>query len=136
MNDIEGRLQAAGRAFLAAAWLRLRQERVVPPPAFHPYMEVGRDYFGDSVMVLAEYQALEDAIAAAHPRFGADLPLGERESPSGLIFSFLETFIARLTSAHEEFSPDGPPPSNRYTTWSRQSRRTRSRSRAAGWFPT
>ncbi|WP_431047115.1 hypothetical protein ACQUSR_33460 [Streptomyces sp. P1-3] len=59
-------------------------------------------------MVLAEYRALEDAIAAAHPRFDADRPLGEREFPGGLIFSFLETFIAQLTGAREEFSPDGP----------------------------
>lgn len=80
---------------------------MVPPPAFRTYLAVGRDYFGDSVAVLAEYRALEDAIAAAHPRFDAGLPLGERDFPGGLIFSFLETFIARLTGAREEFSPDG-----------------------------
>ncbi|MGP3974463.1 hypothetical protein ACTWQF_10750 [Streptomyces sp. 8N114] len=107
MKDIEGCLHDVGRAFLAVAWLRLREERVVPRPAFHPYIEVGRDYFGDSIMVLAEYRSLEDAIAAAHPRFDADLPLGERGCPGELIFSFLETFIARLTIAGEEFSPDG-----------------------------
>ncbi len=81
---------------------------MVPPPAFHPYLEVGRDYFGSSVMPLAEYRALEVAIAASHPRFDAGRPLREREFPGGLIFSFLETFIAQLTRAQEEFSPDGP----------------------------
>ncbi|MFE2093717.1 hypothetical protein [Streptomyces sp. NPDC059460] len=108
MNDIDNRLQDTGQAFLTAAWARLQEERVVPPPAFHPYLEVGRDYFGDSVMPLAEYRALEDAIAASHPRFDAGRPLHEREFPGGLIFSFLETFIARLTGAQEKFSPDGP----------------------------
>lgn len=108
MDDIYSRLRDAGRAFLAAAWLRLRDERVVPPPAFHPYIHVGRDYFGDSVMPLAEYRALEEVIKSAHRRFAADVPLGEREFPSGYIFSFLETFVARLTRAREEFVPDGP----------------------------
>ncbi|MFF5575667.1 hypothetical protein [Streptomyces luteogriseus] len=108
MNDIDSRLQDTGRAFLAAAWARLQEERVVPPPTFHPYLEVGRDYFGDSVMPLAEYRTLEDAIAASHPRFSADLPLRERQFPGGLIFSLLETVIARLTFAGEEFSPVGP----------------------------
>jgi len=108
VNGIEGRrLREAGRAFLAAAWSRLRDEQVVPTPAFHPYIEVGRDYFGDSIMVLPEYQALEDAIASAHARFDAEAPLDEREFPSGLIFSFLETFVARLTRMDEDFLPDG-----------------------------
>lgn len=108
VNDIGGRLRDAGRAFLVAAWPRLRGERVVPAPAFHPHIRVGRDYFGDSVMPLAEYKALEEVIGSGHPRFAADVPLGEREFPSGYIFSFLETFVARLTQAREEFSPDGP----------------------------
>jgi hypothetical protein len=108
VNDIDGRVRDAGRAFLTAAWPRLRDERVVPPPAFHPYIEVGRDYFGDSVMSLAQYRALEEVIESAHPRFATDVPLGEREFPGGYIFSFLETFVARLTQAQQEFSPDGP----------------------------
>lgn len=81
---------------------------MVPPPAFHPYLKVGRDYFGGSVKPLAEYRALEDAIASSHPRFDVGQPLDERAFPGGLIFSFLEAFIARLTRAQEEFSPDGP----------------------------
>ncbi|MFE9976471.1 hypothetical protein ACFYRD_38685 [Streptomyces hirsutus] len=108
MDNIDSRLEDTGRAFLGAAWDRLLEERVVPPPVFHPYLLVGRDYFGDSVRPLAEYQALEEAIAASHPRFDAGLPLHEREFPAGLIFSFLETFIARLTRAREEFSLAGP----------------------------
>ncbi|MFF2189720.1 hypothetical protein [Streptomyces sp. NPDC058155] len=108
MSDIDNRLRETGQVFLAAAWARLHKERVVPRPVFHPYVEVGRDYFGDSVMPLAEYRALEDAIAASHPRFDDREPLHERVFPGPLIFSFLETFIAQLTRAREEFSPDGP----------------------------
>jgi hypothetical protein len=107
VHDIEGRIRATGRAFLAAAWTRLQEERVVPPPTLHPYIEVGRDYFGGSVMPLDEYRALEGAITASHPRFDAEHSLGARSFPSGLIFSFLETFVARLTRARAEFSIDG-----------------------------
>ncbi|MGW0314010.1 hypothetical protein [Streptomyces flavidovirens] len=108
MTGIDDRLQEAGRDFLAAAWDRLEQERVVPPPAFRPYLNVGHDYFGDSVMHLPEFQKLEAAISAAHPRFAPAVPLHERDFPGGLIFSFLEAFIARLTRTHEDFSVTGP----------------------------
>jgi hypothetical protein len=107
VNDTEDRLRDAGRAFLAAAWPRLRNEQVVPLPAFHPYIEVGRDYFGDSIMHLAEYRVLKELIEKAHPRFHVDRPLGDRKFPDGYIFSFLETFVTRLTRTRQEFSPDG-----------------------------
>jgi hypothetical protein len=58
-------------------------------------------------MVLPEYQALEEAMANSHARFDADAPPDEHEFPSGLIFSFLETFVARLSHAGEDFSLDG-----------------------------
>jgi hypothetical protein len=107
VDDIERGLREAGRAFLAAAWPRLQDEQVVPLPAFHPYIEVGRDYFGESVGNSPEYRALEKAIVGSHARFDPGLPLEEREFPGGLIFSFLESFVARLTLAREEFSLDG-----------------------------
>ncbi|MCQ8832432.1 hypothetical protein [Streptomyces malaysiensis] len=34
MDNIDSRLEDAGRAFLGAAWDRLLKERVVPPPTF------------------------------------------------------------------------------------------------------
>jgi hypothetical protein len=104
VDNIDSRLEDTGRAFLGAAWDRLLKERVAPPPAFYPYPRVGRDYFGGSVSSLAEYRALEEAIIASHPRFDTGGPLDEREFPDGLIFSFLDTFIARLTRERVEFS--------------------------------
>ena len=108
MSSIDGRLRDAGRALLSAAWARLRDEHVVPPPVFHPYIEVGRDYFGDSIRCLAEYRALRELIEKAHPRFHADQPLDARTFPDGYIFSFLEMYVARLTAARDEFSPHSP----------------------------
>lgn len=107
MDEIERRLAEAGREFLAAVWPQLEADRVVPLPAFHPYIEVGRDYFGDQVMWLLEYRALVEAITSAHSRFDPQVPLMEREFPGGLVFSFLETFVARLTISGEDFSSDG-----------------------------
>lgn len=75
---------------------------MVPLPGVSPYIEVGRDYFGESVGNSPEYRALEEAIVGPHARFDPGLPL-EREFPGGLIFSFLESFVARLTLAREEF---------------------------------
>jgi hypothetical protein len=107
MDETGERLRVAGRDFLAAAWAALQEQRVVPPPVFHPYVEVGRDYYGDAVRS-PQYRALEEVIEAAHPRFHPDRPLGEREFPSGYIFTFLESFIAGLTTAREEFSIECP----------------------------
>jgi hypothetical protein len=107
MDETGERLRAAGRDFLAAAWAALREQRVVPPPIFHPYVEVGRDYFGDTVWS-PQYRTLEEVIGAAQPRFHPDTPLDEREFPSGHIFTFLESFIAHLTIRREEFSVNGP----------------------------
>jgi hypothetical protein len=58
-------------------------------------------------MPLDEYRALEGAIAASHPRFNTEPRLDSRSFPAGLIFSFLETFVARLTRAQADFSVDG-----------------------------
>jgi hypothetical protein len=108
VSDIDTGLRDAGRAFIAAAWPRLADARVVPRPRFQPYIEVGRDYFGDLVMHLPEYRVLAQAIVQAHPRFASSTELGERQFPDGLIFSLLEAFVALLTRSGGAFSPDAP----------------------------
>ncbi|HZC99455.1 MAG TPA: hypothetical protein VFA46_04445 [Actinomycetes bacterium] len=41
---------------------------------FHPYVAVGRDYYGDSIMALAEYRALEAQLNETYPeRFAEPL---------------------------------------------------------------
>jgi hypothetical protein len=107
MDEIESGLRVAARAFLAAAWPRLQEHHVVPPPLHHPYIRVGRDYTGEIVMGLREYAVLEAAVAAAHERFAPAAPAGQRHFPGGYIFSFLETFVARLSQAGEAFTVDG-----------------------------
>ena len=96
------------RAFLASALKVLRSEHVVPTPRFHPFLQVGRDYFGDSLMRLPEFAAVESAIAERHPRFSDDAPLMERDFANGYVFSFLEAFIAEVVLNGEDLSPDAP----------------------------
>jgi hypothetical protein len=98
-------LVESARAFLGAACAVLESQRVIPPPVFHPYIEVGRDYFGPDLMELPEYAAFELAVTDDHPRFGEAVPLGDRDFASAYIFSFLETFVARSSMTEEEMSP-------------------------------
>jgi hypothetical protein len=43
-------LETLCRQFLVAASGVLPEERVIPPSIYHPFLEVGRDYYGQSVM--------------------------------------------------------------------------------------
>ena len=96
----------AARSFLRAALVVLRREHVVPPSTFHPYLEVGRDYYGPDLNGLQEYIDLETALTEAFPeRFG------ENAEPrdffqSSYIFRYLEAFIAECAIADSPFDPN------------------------------
>lgn len=107
MNHVN-RIDSLARAFLASALAVLRREHVVPTPPYHPYLQVGRDYFGDSVMRTREFAELERAVAERHPRFSDATPLMERDFANGYIFSFLEAFVAEATLRGEDLSPSAP----------------------------
>jgi hypothetical protein len=94
------------RRFLVAAWAALRAKRVVPPPSYHPHIAVGRDYYGDDIRYVTEFHDFEKAIVSSHPRFGEDVPLHDRDFPSGYLFSYLEACTAVLTAANQELTVD------------------------------
>lgn len=104
---IENRdLRAASRQFIAAAFDVLRDQHVVPTPIFHPYVAVGRDYFGDPIRALAEYEALEAHLNDAYPeRFAEPLKRRHSEFASTYMFSFLEACVARC-ARDGSFDPD------------------------------
>jgi len=84
------------RAFVSAAFDALAQEHVIPTPAYHRYTAVGRDYFGQSVMNLAQFGALETHLNQAYPeRFADPLRREHAEFASAYIFSLLEACVAR-----------------------------------------
>ena len=51
----QSELRTAASAFIAAVFDALREEYVIPTPIYHPYIAVGRDYFGDTARGVAEY---------------------------------------------------------------------------------
>jgi hypothetical protein len=99
-------LRRASRAFIAAAFRILTEQHVIPTPDFHPYVAVGRDYFGPSIMGLAEYQTLEVQLAEAYPERFAE-QRERREFASTYMFSFLEGCVARCARAGS-FHTDNP----------------------------
>jgi hypothetical protein len=89
-------LDAASRAFVAAAFDVLAREQVIPTPIYHPYVAVGRDYFGESIMGLAEFTALEADLNQAYPeRFADPLTRAHPEFATTYIFSLLEACVTR-----------------------------------------
>lgn len=89
-------LRETARAFVAGAFDGLRTEFVIPTPIFHPYVQVGRDYFGDTIRAVPAYEELERQLNDLYPhRFGEPLERRRAEFASSYIFSFLEACIAR-----------------------------------------
>src|SRR6478672_5367404 len=78
------------RAFIAGAFEGLRKEFVIPTPIFHPYVQVGRDFFGDTIHSVPEYHELEKLLNELYPeRFDEPLKRRHAEFASTYIFNFL-----------------------------------------------
>ncbi len=104
----QAELRPSCRAFIAAAFDVLREEHVIPTPIFHPYVAVGRDYFGDTVRAVAEYHTLETQLNDAYPeRFAGPVPRPHAEFATTYIFSFLEACVARC-ARDGNFDADSP----------------------------
>lgn len=108
MADADDLLAERARDFLRAAFAVLVEQHVLPRPRFHPYLQVGRDYFGTDLMPLQEFVSLEEAINQRHPRFSEETPLMNRDFANGYIFSFLEASVARIARSGRELRPDVP----------------------------
>jgi len=106
----EESVRRAASAFLSAAFRALESDHVLPTSPFHPYLEVGRDYFGDEVSYLDEYAKLEEVLTEAFPdRFQDPEARPDPEFPSAYIFSLLEACIARCTRAERPYFAPSPP---------------------------
>jgi hypothetical protein len=102
-------LRPAARAFIAEAFDALAGEHVIPTPVFHPYVAVGRDYFGDTVRALPHYQAFEAELEQGYPeRFAEPRKRPHAEFATTYSFSFLEACVARC-GLSGSFDPEGPP---------------------------
>jgi len=110
--DADGpeRIRTAARAFVGAAFTALARENVLPTPRVHPYIKVGRDYFGDDVMPLAEFAAFEQTLHDVYPgRFADPLRRHHAEFPNAYIFSFLEACVGRCGIEGVPYDVDSPP---------------------------
>jgi hypothetical protein len=89
-------IRETARAFVAGAFDGLRGEFVIPTPRFQPYVQVGRDYFGDTIRAVPAYGEFERQLNDVYPhRFGEPLKRHHAEFASSYIFSFLEACVAR-----------------------------------------
>jgi hypothetical protein len=105
MTDASG-LRDLCRDFITEAFDVLRSEHVIPTPVYHPFIAVGRDYFGDSIGSTATFNRLESKLNEQYPdRFGN--PSGRRDPDfaSIYIYSFLEACVARC-SRERDYSAD------------------------------
>lgn len=104
----EQAIRDTARRFVDGAFAALREEHVIPTPIYHPYVAVGRDYFGDTIHSVPDYRELERLLDEAYPERFADPPSRRHaEFASSYIFSFLEACIARC-GRRRNFDPDSP----------------------------
>ncbi len=102
-------IRTAACAFIEEAFAALTEEHVLPTPVFHPYVAVGRDYFGDTIRGLLNYQTLEAEMEKTYPaRFAEPLKRHHAEFASTYIFSLLEACVARR-GLSERLNPEGAP---------------------------
>ncbi len=55
-------VRADAVAMLEEAFTSLTRERVIPCPASHPYVRVGRDYYGSDVMNGPAFKQFEQTL--------------------------------------------------------------------------
>jgi hypothetical protein len=102
-------LRGACQAFVASAFATLAEEHVLPTPIYHPYVAVGRDYFGSSIELLAEFAAVEAQLNEHYAeRFAEPLTRHHAEFARTYIFGFLEACIARCARAGNFTASGGP----------------------------
>lgn len=90
------------RSFIGAAFPVLEKFHVIPTPPYHPYVQVGRDYFGPDVSG-PELAELEATLHVTYPERFAD-PLTKRhpEFPQDYTFSLLEGAIRRCAGEDDD----------------------------------
>lgn len=77
-------------------------QHILPRPRHHPWLQIGRDYFGPDLNHLPTFRVLAEAIEAIDSRFSEQTPLGERDFAHGYIFDALEYFVAEVTKEAPE----------------------------------
>jgi hypothetical protein len=96
-------------AFITEAFGALEREHIIPTPVYHPYVSVGRDYFGDTLRGVEGYRPLEEALEDVYPaRFAEPRKRRHLEFAAHYIFTLLEACVARCGLA-DDFQINGAP---------------------------
>ncbi len=102
-------IERLARAFVAEAFSALEREHIIPTPVYHPYVSVGRDYYGDTLRGVEGYRPLEEALERAYPaRFAEPRTRRHPEFAAHYIFMLLEACVARC-GLEGSFQADGAP---------------------------
>jgi hypothetical protein len=105
----QGDIERLARIFIAEAFVALEREHIIPTPVYHPYVSVGRDYFGDTLRGVEGYRPLEEALERVYPaRFAEPLKHRHPEFAAHYIFTLLEACVARCGLA-DNFQIDSAP---------------------------
>ena len=99
-------LSEVARSFIGAAFPALDRFHVIPTPPYHPFVQVGRDFYGEDVRG-AELEEFVAVLELTYPeRFADPMKKQHPEFPEIYAFRFLEGAIRRC-SAEDEYEPDG-----------------------------
>ena len=89
-------------SFIGAAFPALEKLHVIPTPFYHPWVQVGRDYFGRDVSG-PELAELEAMLRVTYPeRFGDPLTKQHPDFPHMYTFSLLEGAIRRCAGTGDD----------------------------------
>lgn len=101
-------LRADAGAMLEEAFTALTRKRVIPCPTSHPYVRVGRDYYGEDIMNGPAFKQFGQTLLRLFP-IHFETPTNAQfppEYPHRFALSLLEAAIARLGAADESYIAD------------------------------
>jgi hypothetical protein len=100
-------LRRAAVDMISEAWGALARDHVVPCSRYRPYVRVGRDYEGTSVMGRPAFAQFSAALRNLYPEwFDAEPGAFPRWYPDNLVCSFIDACVAELSRQGE--SGDAP----------------------------
>jgi hypothetical protein len=106
-QEADEAIRSLAKIFLDEAVLDLTEEHVLPASRYRPYLHVGTDYEGPSLMAMASFTALEKALQFHFSdRFKDPLTSTKPEFPNHYIFRMLESFISQQTRARYVGGPN------------------------------
>lgn len=101
-DDAKG-IERIAKEFVVAGLAELRSSSILPRPQLEPWIRAGRQYAGQIVTQLPEFERLERALEAAFPaKFAPRSSI--REFPLNYAFSLLEGCVATISRGSRDYT--------------------------------